>query len=99
MSNDTQYSYQYDKVRVRFTPFTPMDELGGYDPMALIESLKQTFALRTDNDLARLLDVTPALLSKVRNLRIAISADLLIRMHDKTGLTIDELRRRLGVAQ
>lgn len=91
------YTYFYHRQRIAFEPFLPLDTLGGYDPHALFDSLKRTFDLKTDYELARLLDVRPVMISKIRHFTTSVTSDLLLRMHDKTGLSIAELRRRLGV--
>lgn len=99
MNNDIiEYSYMHHTTRYPFTPFRPMYEMDGYDANGLIDSLKETYGFRNDIDLCRLLDVAPPTISKLRNARMSVSGDLLLRMHDKTGLSIAELRKRLGVA-
>lgn len=65
------------------------------NPKRLITGVMRHGAIKTDSDLARLLGVSPSLISRVRHGDYAVSAELLLRMHDKIGLSIAELRALL----
>lgn len=67
-----------------------------YDPDNLLNALIQRLKLRNDAALSRMLEVSPPVISKIRQRRLAIGASLLIRMHDITGLTVRELRALMG---
>lgn len=67
-----------------------------YDPNRLLDSLIERMNLPSDAALARALDVTPPVISKMRHGRIPIGASMLIRMHEETGLKVRELRELMG---
>ncbi len=60
---------------------------------ALMVSLKVT----TDAALSRKLMVPPPVISKLRNNKIGVSAGLLVRIHDVTGMSINKVRTMLGL--
>jgi hypothetical protein len=60
---------------------------------ALMVSLKVT----TDAALSRKLMVPPPVISKLRNNKIGVSAGLLVRIHDVTGMSINKVRMMLGL--
>lgn len=67
-----------------------------YDPARMLDLL--IIGLRAKNDfaLARMLEVSPPMISKVRRRRTAVSASLLIRIHEVCGLNIADLRGLMG---
>lgn len=67
-----------------------------YDPNRLLDTLLEHMHLANDAALARALETTPPVISKVRHRRIPIGASLLIRIHEETGLNIKELRELMG---
>ena len=67
-----------------------------YDPNQLFDSLHERLRLKNDAALSRKLDVAPSVISKARHLRIPVSAALLIRMHEITGMSIHEMKILLG---
>jgi plasmid maintenance system antidote protein VapI len=67
-----------------------------YDPNHLFDTLIEKMHLKNDAALSRALEVAPPVISKVRHRRLAISASLLIRMHEATGLSINDLRDLMG---
>jgi hypothetical protein len=66
------------------------------DPNALLDHLIGKLSLKNDAHLARVLEVAPPVISKVRNLRLPVGATLLISMHEETGYSIGELRALMG---
>lgn len=72
-------------------------ELEGYDPNALFDELIERFSLRNDAALARKLGVGSPMICKVRQKRASITGDLLIRIWDVTGISINELRGSAGI--
>jgi transcriptional regulator with XRE-family HTH domain len=68
----------------------------GYNPDYLLDTLIRHTGLRSDAALARMLEVSPSAISKIRNRRTPVGAKLLIRMHDVSGLTIRKLRDLMG---
>jgi plasmid maintenance system antidote protein VapI len=67
-----------------------------YDPNRLIDALIETMNLKNDAALARLLEVAPPVISKIRHRRLPVGASLLIRMHEATDMSIRELRDLMG---
>lgn len=67
-----------------------------YDPNGLLDSILKTKSLKNDAALARLLEVAPPVISKIRHRKLPVGASLLIRMHEVTDLTIAELRLLMG---
>lgn len=71
----------------------------GYDGNTLINGLQRRYAKRNDADLARMLWLSPAIICKIRKNRLGISAQLILRIHDITGLSISEIRQLAGVPE
>ena len=67
-----------------------------YDPSHLLDALIAKLALKNDAALARVLEIAPPMISKIRHRRLPVSAALLIRMHEVTNLPISELRSLMG---
>ncbi len=67
-----------------------------YDPNNLLDSLIDTLRLRNDAALARVLEVAPPVISKIRHRKLPIGASILIRMHEVTELSIKDLRILMG---
>lgn len=67
-----------------------------YNPDNLLNALIEKLELKNDAALARLLEIAPPLLSKIRHRRLPIGAALLIRMHEVSGLPVRELRNLMG---
>jgi hypothetical protein len=67
-----------------------------YDPNNLLESLIEKLNLKNDAALSRALEVAPPLISKIRHRRLPVGASLLIRMHEVSALSIQDLRHLMG---
>lgn len=67
------------------------------DANPLLDLLKATLALKTDAALARRLALPIPAISKLRHCKIRVTPDMLISMHEETGLSIRELKSYLGV--
>lgn len=68
-----------------------------YNPVALLDSLLERLKLKNDAALARLLELPPAVVSKVRRRQACVTDAILIRMHDVTGWSISDLRAGMGL--
>jgi hypothetical protein len=68
-----------------------------YQPERLVEQLKEVLQVANDTKLSYALFVPPDFISKLRCRRIGLSAALLIRMHDVSGLTMNNLRDLAGI--
>lgn len=67
-----------------------------YNPDRLLNALRLHFQARSDRALARRLEVDPIVICRIRNLKFPVSAALLIRMHEETGMHIRDLRELMG---
>ena len=67
-----------------------------YDPASLLDAVSAQLLLKNDASLARMLDVQPPMLSKIRHRRLPVGSALLIRFHEVTGLPIAQLRALMG---
>lgn len=72
------------------------EESTQYDPDNLLGSLITRMNLKNDAALSRALEVAPPVISKIRHRRLPVGASLLIRMHEVTNLSIEELRALMG---
>lgn len=69
-----------------------LEESSRYDPDNLLGSLIHKLNLKNDAALSRILEVAPPVIRKIRHRRLPIGASLLIRMHEVSDLSIQELR-------
>jgi hypothetical protein len=74
----------------------PVNDALEYDPDRLLNALIAKLNLKNDAGLSRALEVAPPIISKIRHRKFAISASLLLRMHEVSGLSIKELRLLMG---
>ncbi len=68
-----------------------------YKPGALFDDVMNMKGLRNDTQLANALGLGAPTICKMRKKHTQITADLLIRMHDVTGRTLDDLRTVAGI--
>src|ERR1035437_10642637 len=67
-----------------------------YDPNHLLDSIIEKLNLKNDAALSRTLEVAPPVISKIRHRRLPVGASMLIRMHEVSDLSIEELRILMG---
>lgn len=67
-----------------------------YDPDNLLDSLRDVLQLKNDAALAKVLEVAPPVLSKIRHRKLPVGASMLIRMHEVSALSIKDLRILMG---
>ena len=67
-----------------------------YNPDRVLDVLSINFRVKNDSALARMLEVSPPIISKIRRRKTAVGASLLIRIHEVCGLEIDDLRCLMG---
>ena len=67
-----------------------------YDPGRLLAALRMNLERRSDNGLARSLEVPGQLIQKVRNGEIPVTPELLIRMEEVSGWSARQLRDMMG---
>lgn len=78
--------------KVMRTELTPNQ----YLPEALFERLCARLGVRTYSALGALIGLSPSVVSKVRNRKVAISSEILLKIHDATDIPLRELRRWMG---
>ncbi|MES3022719.1 MAG: helix-turn-helix transcriptional regulator [Pseudomonadota bacterium] len=69
-----------------------------YDPTPLnqfFDGLVRAKGLKNDAALCRMLDVSPSVISKSRRGSTPITPDLMLRMHEKMGVPIADMRAAL----
>ncbi|WP_194726261.1 helix-turn-helix domain-containing protein [Noviherbaspirillum malthae] len=71
-------------------------KLESYDPNPLLDRLISVVPGQNDIGLAAALGVTKSIISKIRNKHADISAEMLLNMHEMSGLSIRELRNLMG---
>ena len=71
-------------------------KIASYSPENFLNRLLGKMQLKNDAALARVLEVTPAVVSRIRNKRVPVSANLLLMIHETTEIAIPELRRMMG---
>lgn len=75
---------------------TDANAASGYNPDRLFNVLIMNFHVKNDTALARMLEVSPPMISKIRHRKKALGASLLIRIHEVCGLEIGELQCLIG---
>lgn len=67
-----------------------------YSADRLFGALKTQFGKKNNQALAAFLGIKPPMISKVRHARTMVSAELMITIHEKTGMPIAEIKRLVG---
>jgi hypothetical protein len=71
-------------------------QLQTYRPNTLIDKLAGDLNCKNDAALAKRLKIPGSVISRLRHKKIAISAQILLRIHENTEFSIRELRRIMG---
>ncbi len=61
-------------------------------PNKLLDTLIQKLRLKNDAELCRVLEVQPPIISKIRHRKLNVGATILLRMHEKSNISIRELK-------
>ena len=64
-------------------------------PHTLFDFLIKECELRTDASLAKALDVTAATVSRMRSGKSRVTADVILKIHKTTGLTVESIEAML----
>ena len=67
-----------------------------YTPELFIDRLIRRLGLRSSSALARKVGLSPSVISKVRHRRLAVSGEILLKIHEETEIPIRELRHMMG---
>jgi hypothetical protein len=67
-----------------------------YNPDNLLDELMTRMHFKNDAALSRALEIAPPLISKIRHRHVPVGGPMLIRMHEISGLSIEDLRKYMG---
>ena len=67
-----------------------------YLPEALFEHLYARLGVKSYTALGLAIGLSPSVVSKVRNRKVAISSEILLKIHEATDIPVRELRRWMG---
>lgn len=67
-----------------------------YQPAQFLDGLIARLGVHSSSALARVVGLSPSIISKVRHQRLAISSEILLKIHESTDIPIRELRRMMG---
>ena len=65
-------------------------------PNALVDHLLQKLNIKNDQQLANYFEVFPAVISKIRNHRMEVSANMILLIHEKIGMPVAEIRELIN---
>jgi hypothetical protein len=68
-------------------------------PNKLLDTLIQRMQLKNDAELCRALEVQPPIISKIRHRKLNVGATILLRMHEKSNISIRELKELTAEAR
>ena len=71
-------------------------EMPEYRPDRLLDEVATHLGARTDGELAKLLNISPSTISKVRRKVTAITAGHLLSIHEESEISIKDLREMMG---
>jgi transcriptional regulator with XRE-family HTH domain len=63
---------------------------------ALFDFLKTEYNILSDRQLCAALGITPPMLSKIRHGVIGVSGDVIILIHEKTGMSIADIKELIS---
>ncbi|MFT5645028.1 MAG: plasmid maintenance system antidote protein VapI [Janthinobacterium sp.] len=67
-------------------------------PNKLLDTLIEAMNLKNDAELCRVLEVQPPIVSKIRHQKLAVGATILLRMHEKSDISIRQLKELSATA-
>lgn len=67
-------------------------EPSSFVPNKLLDTLIEKMQLKNDAQLCRALEVQPPIISKIRHGKLPVGATILLRMHEKSTMSIRELK-------
>jgi hypothetical protein len=68
-------------------------EPSSFVPNKLLDTLIEKMNLKNDAELCRALEVQPPIISKIRHHKLTVGATILLRMHEKSELSIRDLKQ------
>jgi hypothetical protein len=73
-------------------------EPSNFVPNRLLDTLIDKMHLKNDAELCRVLEVQPPIISKIRHRKLTVGATILLRMHEKSELSIRDLKELAAAA-
>lgn len=71
-------------------------ELESYKPSSLFDTVRSKLKVNSDSQLSGMLNTHPSVISKIRNGIMPMTGNILLSIHEVTGLSIRELRKLMG---
>lgn len=68
-------------------------------PNAFVDYLLKKTNLKNDQQLANYFDIFPAVISKIRNHRMTVSANMILLVHEKLGVPVAEIRELINESE
>jgi hypothetical protein len=88
-------------TRTKTITIIPLSEdyrlLPEYIPEKLLDMLYEVMQVANDAQLSAAMKIGPEVISKIRHRRLSITAAVIMRMSDASGLTIDNIRVLAGI--
>lgn len=85
-------------VRHRIPREDPVLQSPAYTPSRLLNEVADRLGARNDADVARRLELDPALVSRARRRAAPITANMKVAIMEATGMTVRELNRLAGLS-
>ncbi len=63
--------------------------------MKLLDHVKETYGVPSDAELSRKLKVSPPIISRIRNGKCQVSAEIMIRIHEAFDMSIKDIKAML----
>ena len=67
-----------------------------YDPNRLFDSIKKLLRVKADKRLAAVLEVSPSIISKIRNGKLPLGPTIMVKIHEACNISIRDLRLMMG---
>lgn len=65
-------------------------------PHSILDLAREKLNAQSDSVLAHMLGQEPSLISRVRNRKRPMSADLILAIHETTSIPVDQIKSMLG---
>ena len=63
--------------------------------MKLLDTLKEKYDLKNDAEISRRLEVKAPVISKIRNGKTNVSAEIILKVHENLGMPVADIRALL----
>ena len=67
-----------------------------YDPNILFDAVKKLLRIKADNRLAAVLEISPSIISKIRNGKLPLGPTIMVKIHEACNVSVRELRLMMG---